>query len=55
MTREIVKDVQSGRAKFVVNAGDVVWWGNQGRVRDEDSPLLEACRNNYHAEATTAA
>ena len=24
VTREIVKDVQSGRAKFVVNAGDVV-------------------------------
>ena len=21
---------ESGRAKFVVNSGDVVWWGNQG-------------------------
>jgi hypothetical protein len=30
VAREIVKDVQSGRAKFVVNSGDVVWWGNQG-------------------------
>ncbi len=30
MTHEIVKDVQSGRAKFVVNSGDAVWWGNQG-------------------------
>jgi hypothetical protein len=30
VTREIVKDVQSGRAKFVVNSGDAVWWGNQG-------------------------
>src|SRR5580765_3291111 len=28
VAREIVKDVQSGRAKFVVNTGDVVWWGN---------------------------
>ena len=30
VAREIVKDIQSGRAKFVVNSGDVVWWGNQG-------------------------
>src|SRR6476660_7329737 len=34
---EIVKDVQSGRAKFVVNSGDVVWWGNQG-LTVNDSP-----------------
>src|SRR5262245_62536544 len=25
VAREIVKDVQSGRAKFVINSGDVVW------------------------------
>ena len=37
VAREIVKDVQSGRAKFVVNSGDVVWWGNQGRTVN-DSP-----------------
>ena len=37
VAREIVKDVQSGRAKFVVNSGDVVWWGNQGRTVT-DSP-----------------
>ena len=30
VAREIVKDVQSGRAKFIVNTGDMVWWGNQG-------------------------
>src|SRR5262245_40947841 len=30
VAREIVKDVQSGRAEFVVSTGDVVWWGNQG-------------------------
>jgi hypothetical protein len=35
--RKIVKDVNAGRAKFVVNSGDVVWWGNQGRTVD-DSP-----------------
>src|SRR6476469_7272855 len=37
VAREIVKDVQAGRAKFVVNSGDVVWWGNQGRTV-HDSP-----------------
>jgi hypothetical protein len=37
VAREIVKDVNAGRAKFVINSGDVVWWGNQGRTID-DSP-----------------
>jgi hypothetical protein len=37
VTREIVKDVQSGRTKFVVNSGDAVWWGNQG-LTVSDSP-----------------
>ena len=37
VAREIVKDVQSGRAEFVVSSGDVVWWGNQGRTV-ADSP-----------------
>ena len=37
VAREIVKDVRSGRARFVVNSGDVVWWGNQGRTVN-DSP-----------------
>jgi predicted phosphohydrolase len=37
VAREIVKDVKSGCAKFVVNSGDVVWWGNQGRTV-ADSP-----------------
>jgi Calcineurin-like phosphoesterase len=37
VAREIVKDVRAGRAKFVLNSGDVVWWGNQGRTV-KDSP-----------------
>ncbi len=37
VTREIVGHVQAGRAKFVVNSGDVVWWGNQG-TSINDSP-----------------
>jgi len=35
VAREIVKDVQSGRAEFVVSSGDVVWWGNQGLTATE--------------------
>jgi hypothetical protein len=30
VAREIVKDIQSARAKFILNTGDMVWWGNQG-------------------------
>jgi len=30
VAREIVKDVQSGRARFILNTGDMVWWGKQG-------------------------
>ena len=37
VAREIVRDVNAGRAQFVVNSGDVVWWGNQGRTVS-DSP-----------------
>jgi len=37
VSREIVQHVQGERAKFVINSGDVVWWGNQGR-RASDSP-----------------
>jgi hypothetical protein len=37
VAREIVRDVQSGRANFVINSGDVIWWGNQG-LTVTDSP-----------------
>jgi hypothetical protein len=30
VAREVVKDVQGGRAKFILNTGDMVWWGRQG-------------------------
>ena len=40
VAREIVNHVQAGRAKFVVNSGDVVWWGNQGRTVT-DSPYWQ--------------
>src|SRR5438876_5874950 len=34
--REIVRDVQRGRAKFVLNTGDMVWWGKQGGTPSEN-------------------
>src|SRR5512132_2270463 len=37
VAREAVRDVQTGRAKFIVNTGDMVWWGEQGRTV-ADSP-----------------
>jgi hypothetical protein len=30
VAREMVRDVQSGRAKFILSTGDLVWWGKQG-------------------------
>jgi hypothetical protein len=36
VAREIVKDVQSGRAKFILNTGDMVWWGKQGPTPAEN-------------------
>ena len=31
-----MKDVQSGRAKFILNTGDMVWWGKQGSTPSEN-------------------
>jgi hypothetical protein len=44
VAREIVRQVQSGRARFVVNSGDVVWWGNQGHLVS-DSPYWKRGRS----------
>src|SRR6516165_1657124 len=27
VAREVVQQVRTGRAKFIINSGDVVWWG----------------------------
>jgi Calcineurin-like phosphoesterase len=37
VAREVVKDIRSGRAKFIVNTGDLVWWGRQGK-KPSDNP-----------------
>jgi hypothetical protein len=36
VARAIVNDVKSGRAKFIVNGGDMVWWGRQGAKPSEN-------------------
>src|SRR5271165_1167241 len=36
VAREVVKDVKSGRAKLVLNTGDMVWWGKQGGMPSEN-------------------
>jgi hypothetical protein len=40
VAREAVNSVRAGRAKFVIDTGDVVWWGNQGRTV-ADSPYWQ--------------
>ncbi len=37
VTREMVKDVQQGRAKFILSTGDLIWWAKQGN-KPSDSP-----------------
>jgi hypothetical protein len=37
VVHEVVNAVKSGRGEFVLNDGDIVWWGNQGRTIS-DSP-----------------
>src|SRR4029079_11280682 len=36
VAREVVKDVQRGRARFVLNTGDMVWWGKQAASPSEN-------------------
>jgi hypothetical protein len=36
VAHEIVQDVQRGRAKFILNTGDMVWWGKQGPTPSEN-------------------
>jgi hypothetical protein len=49
VAREIVNTVQSGRARFAINDGDVVWWGNQGRTID-DSPYWKRLNDSVLAK-----
>jgi Calcineurin-like phosphoesterase len=37
VTREVVRDIRTGNAKFLLNTGDMVWWGRQGD-KPSDNP-----------------
>ena len=37
VAREAVRDIRSGNAKFLLNTGDLVWWGKQGS-KPSDNP-----------------
>jgi hypothetical protein len=37
VTREVVKDIKSGQADFLLSTGDLVWWGKQGG-KPSDNP-----------------
>jgi hypothetical protein len=37
VAREVVRSINSGRAKFIVNTGDIVWWGRQAD-KPSDNP-----------------
>ena len=53
VAREIVRDVQSGRAKFILNTGDMVWWGNQGPTPSQN-PYWRLVYEDVLSEATSA-
>jgi hypothetical protein len=36
VAREIVNDIQGGRAQFILSTGDMVWWGHQGPTPSEN-------------------
>ena len=36
VARGVVSAVQSGQARFILNTGDMVWWGRQGRKPSEN-------------------
>jgi len=36
VTREVVRDIKAGNARFLLNTGDMVWWGRQGGKPSEN-------------------
>jgi hypothetical protein len=42
---EVVRDVKSGNAKFILNTGDLVWWGKQGD-KPSDNPYWKLVNEN---------
>ena len=36
VAKEVVANIKSGRAQFIVNTGDLVWWGKQGSMPSDN-------------------
>jgi hypothetical protein len=45
VAREVAQSVKSGRAKFVLSTGDLVWWGLQGST-PSDNPYWKLVNND---------
>ena len=45
VAKEVVENVKSGRAQFIVNTGDLVWWGKQGD-KPSDNPYWKLVNEN---------
>jgi hypothetical protein len=45
VAREVVRDVKSGNARFILNTGDLVWWGRQGG-KPSDNPYWKLVNEN---------
>ena len=45
VAKEVVENVKSGRAQFIVNTGDLVWWGKQGG-KPSDNPYWKLVNEN---------
>jgi hypothetical protein len=53
VTREMVRDVKQGRAKFILSTGDLVWWGKQGN-QPSDSPYWKLVNNEVLSQLPPA-
>ena len=45
VAKGVVENVKSGRAQFIVNTGDLVWWGKQGG-KPSDNPYWKLVNEN---------
>ena len=53
VAREMVRDVQTGRARFLVNTGDIVWWG-KGGFTVQDRPFWKRVNETVLAKLPPA-
>src|SRR3974390_2209412 len=52
VAKEVVENIKSGRAKFIVNTGDLVWWGKQGG-KPSDNPYWKLVNDDVLKQLPT--